>query len=268
MVIKLNSAEEHTLGWSLCWEGAVSALMCELNLRADGQGPSPVVQPARAPDLVVHGLRAQVSTLTHEQAVLDFLLGAIVVREGPTTEEKGLEVRGVPSPSPTPVPRHGLCHAHLAKVSPMPLSANLPREERCFTRDLRLLWFSMSNYNKQTSGGQQGLITVQFSGRTGFFQTCSLPSFRWSLLAHLAEYMDHMKQQTYTWLLQLGLRWWLLAVVYLPDKTLSLCLMITRFSLVDKKIMLISHSNQLSLFNGALPYTLCFPVFMFHKLHP
>lgn len=45
-----------------------------LNLRADGQGPASVIQAARSPDLIVHHLGAQVSTLTNKQAVLDFLL--------------------------------------------------------------------------------------------------------------------------------------------------------------------------------------------------
>lgn len=45
-----------------------------MNLRADGQGPASVIQAARSPDLIVHHLGAQVSTLTNKQAVLDFLL--------------------------------------------------------------------------------------------------------------------------------------------------------------------------------------------------
>lgn len=153
----------------------------------------------------------------------------------PPLRRKSWRWKGCSHPAPTLCP-HRLCHTYLAKVRPMPLSANLQRQERCFRRSLGSLWFIMSNCNMQTSGGQQGLITILCSGGTqAFLDLFPLSSFGRSLLAHLAEYADHMKQQTCTWLLQLGLRLWLLATVYLPDKALSLCLMTTHFSLIHKK---------------------------------
>lgn len=55
------------------------------NLLAYGEGPSAVVQAARAPDPVVHHLCPHVATLPNKQAVLYFLLGAVVVWEGSAT---------------------------------------------------------------------------------------------------------------------------------------------------------------------------------------
>lgn len=124
MVIKLNSTEETTLGWSFHWEWEQWVLWCsELNLRANGQGPSSVIQTSRSPDFVVCRLSAQVSTLTNKQAVLDFLLWAIIMRKSPTTRREGLEVKGLLTPTPTicaPIcgttcatltsPRSGQCH--------------------------------------------------------------------------------------------------------------------------------------------------------------
>lgn len=55
------------------------------NLLAHGEGPSAVVQAAGAPHPVVHHLGPHVATLADKQAVLHFLLGAVIIREGPTT---------------------------------------------------------------------------------------------------------------------------------------------------------------------------------------
>lgn len=53
------------------------------NLLAYREGPPAVVQATGAPDPVVHHLRPHVAALADEQAVLDLLLGAIIIREGP-----------------------------------------------------------------------------------------------------------------------------------------------------------------------------------------
>lgn len=58
------------------------------NIRAYGEGAPTVVQATGAPEPVVHHLCAHVGTLAHEQAVLDLLLGAIIVREGPTAARR------------------------------------------------------------------------------------------------------------------------------------------------------------------------------------
>lgn len=58
------------------------------NLLAYGEGPSAVVQATWAPDPVVRHLCPHIATLANKQAVLDLLLGAIIIREGPTTVER------------------------------------------------------------------------------------------------------------------------------------------------------------------------------------
>lgn len=58
------------------------------NIRAYGKGAPTVVQATGAPEPVVHHLRAHVGTLAHEQAVLDLLLGAIIIREGSTAARR------------------------------------------------------------------------------------------------------------------------------------------------------------------------------------
>lgn len=65
-----------------------------------------MIQTSRSPDLVVHHLGAQVSTLSNKQAVLDFLLRAVVVRESPTARKEGRAGgEGAAHPIPPAVPQ-------------------------------------------------------------------------------------------------------------------------------------------------------------------
>lgn len=58
------------------------------NLLAYREGPSAMVQAARAPDPIVHHFRPHVATLANKQAVLYLLLGAVIIWEGSTTVER------------------------------------------------------------------------------------------------------------------------------------------------------------------------------------
>lgn len=93
---------------------------------------------------------------SHQQTGCSWFPASSHRREGRSHRwKKGLEVKGLLTARHstlhrlwhtavhTPVPHTcttqlytQLYHTHLAKVSPMPLSANLPREERCFRRYL------------------------------------------------------------------------------------------------------------------------------------
>lgn len=97
------------------------------NLLADGEGPPAVVQAAWAPDPVVRHLGPHVAALANKQAVLDLLLGAVVVREGPAAA--GAEVGETPAPDSVPRRARPRPRAYLARVRPMPLSANLGTEQ-------------------------------------------------------------------------------------------------------------------------------------------
>lgn len=146
-----------------------------------------MVQTSRPPDLIVHGLGAQVPTLANKQAVLDFLLRAIVVREGPTTGKRAGGERAAHSQTqhPAQAVAHSCTHTcathlyHTAVHTAVPHSpcqsqpnaiVSKPAKRREMLQKISgMLWFVMSNCNKQTGLGQRGLITAQCSGGAGDF---------------------------------------------------------------------------------------------------
>lgn len=115
-----------------------------------------MIQTARTPDLIVHRLGAQVSALADKQAVLDFLLRAVIMRESATTGKEGPEVKGLltaiptgcaPAQPPPHLPRQGQANAVVSK----------PAERRGMLQrkfGIALFHHITSNQNNQTNDGE------------------------------------------------------------------------------------------------------------------
>lgn len=248
MVIKPHGAEE-TTQWSLHWEWDRWVLWCaELNLRADGQGPSSVIQTSRSPDLVVYGLCAQVSTLTNKQAVLDFLLWAVIMRESPTTRREGLEVKGLLTPIPAScapgcsttcaaltLPRSGRCRCQQTCKEKRDAS-----EEVWFCSGLSCQTKITKAVRWRTAGFNYWAALMGSSGFSRFVPCLVLEEPFW----HILQYMQITWSSRHTLdCSKPTLSRWLLGIVYLSDKAFCLCLVTMLFSLLGKNIMLISPSN-------------------------